>query len=45
MKFDLAKLDHSVDEILKKIHENGEASLTDRERKILSDASRRLRDR
>ncbi len=38
-----ADLDRQVDEILEKIHKQGEASLTDRERKILTDASRRYR--
>ncbi|GAB4160215.1 MAG: rhomboid family intramembrane serine protease [Planctomycetaceae bacterium] len=32
-----------VDEILEKIHKHGEASLTDKEREFLSDASRRYR--
>ena len=36
-------LDRQVDEILAKIHEHGEASLTDRERKTLQEASRRYR--
>lgn len=34
-----------VDELLKKVHEQGEASLTDKERAILSEASRRYRNR
>ncbi|HEX6987717.1 MAG TPA: rhomboid family intramembrane serine protease [Planctomycetaceae bacterium] len=38
-----ADLDRQVDEILAKIHEHGEASLTDRERKTLQEASRRYR--
>ena len=38
-------LEKQVDEILAKIHKNGEASLTDRERKILKDASRQYRNR
>lgn len=38
-------LDEKVDEILRKIHEHGEASLSDRERRVLSDASRRYRER
>ena len=36
-------LDRQVDEILAKIHEQGEASLTDRERKTLQEASRRYK--
>jgi len=36
-------LDREVDEILAKIHEQGEASLTDRERKTLQEASRRYK--
>jgi membrane associated rhomboid family serine protease len=36
-------LDQQVDEILAKIHEQGEASLTDRERKTLQEASRRYK--
>ena len=36
-------LDRKVDEILAKIHEQGEASLTDRERKTLQEASRRYK--
>ncbi|MFM9961071.1 MAG: rhomboid family intramembrane serine protease [Planctomycetaceae bacterium] len=38
-------LDAKVDDILRKIHEHGEASLTSRERKILAEASRRYRER
>lgn len=38
-------LDERVDEILRKITKHGEASLTARERKVLSDASRRYRER
>ncbi len=38
-------LDEKVDDILRKIHEHGEASLTARERKVLSEASRRYRER
>jgi len=38
-------LDDQVDEILDKISREGEASLSDRERSILKDASRRYRDR
>jgi membrane associated rhomboid family serine protease len=40
-----ADLEARVDEILQKIHEHGEASLTAEERSTLSDASRRLRNR
>jgi len=36
-------LDKKVDEILAKIHEHGEASLTDRERRTLQEASRRYK--
>ncbi|MBA3314078.1 MAG: rhomboid family intramembrane serine protease [Planctomycetota bacterium] len=36
-------LDRQVDEILAKIHEQGESSLTDRERKTLQEASRRYK--
>lgn len=36
-------LDKRVDEILAKIHEQGEASLTDRERRTLQEASRRYK--
>lgn len=36
-------LDRQVDAILAKIHEQGEASLTDRERKTLQEASRRYK--
>ncbi len=36
-------LDRQVDEILAKIHDQGEASLTDRERKTLQEASRRYK--
>ncbi len=38
-------LDGQVDDILRKIHEQGESSLTDRERKLLNEASRRYRER
>lgn len=38
-------LEAEVDRILAKIHEQGEASLTDKERRILKDASRKYRDR
>lgn len=38
-------LDAKVDDILRKIHEHGETSLSDRERRVLMDASRRLRER
>lgn len=38
-------LDEKVDDILRKIHENGEASLSDRERRVLAEASRRYRER
>ena len=38
-------LDVQVDDILRKIHEQGESSLTDRERKLLNEASRRYRER
>lgn len=38
-------LDAKVDDILRKIHEHGESSLSDRERRVLSEASRRYRDR
>ena len=37
------ELDEKVDEILRKITEHGEASLSARERKVLSEASRRYR--
>jgi membrane associated rhomboid family serine protease len=39
------KLNEQVDAILDKIHREGEASLTDREREILKEASRRLKNR
>ncbi len=39
------ELKQKMDEALQKISEQGEASLTPQERKILSEASRRLRDR
>ena len=39
------ELDEKVDDILRKITEHGEASLSARERKILSEASRRYRER
>jgi membrane associated rhomboid family serine protease len=42
---DARDLDEQVDAILAKISEHGEASLTDREREILSEASRRYRKR
>ena len=38
-------LDEKVDEILRKIHEQGESSLSDRERRVLMEASRRIRER
>lgn len=38
-------LDQQVDDILRKIHEQGEASLSDRERRLLTEASRRYRER
>jgi membrane associated rhomboid family serine protease len=38
-------LDAKVDDILRKIHEHGETSLSDRERLLLSEASRRYRER
>jgi hypothetical protein len=38
-------LDEQVDAILDKIHREGEASLTERERSILKDASRRYKNR
>lgn len=38
-------LDVKVDDILRKIHEHGESSLSERERKLLSEASRRYRER
>lgn len=38
-------LDAKVDDILRKIHEHGETSLSDRERRVLSEASRRYRER
>lgn len=38
-------LDARVDEILAKIHEQGESSLTDKERSILTEASQRYKDR
>jgi len=38
-------LEKSMDEVLRKITEQGEASLTPQERKILSEASRRIRER
>ena len=38
-------LDAKVDDILRKIHEHGETSLSDRERRVLMDASRRIRER
>jgi membrane associated rhomboid family serine protease len=39
------EMDDQVDAILEKIHRSGEASLTDKERKILMDASRQQRDK
>ena len=39
------ELDEKVDDILRKITEHGEASLTSRERRVLSEASRRYRER
>jgi hypothetical protein len=38
-------LERRVDEILAKIHESGEASLTSKERTILEEASRRYKRR
>lgn len=38
-------LDTQVDDILRKIHEQGEASLTAAERQLLMEASRRIRER
>ena len=38
-------LDEKVDNILRKIHEQGETSLSDRERRVLMEASRRIRER
>ena len=38
-------LDEKVDDILRKIHEHGETSLSDRERRVLMEASRRIRER
>ncbi len=38
-------LDAKVDDILRKIHEHGETSLSDRERRVLMEASRRIRER
>ena len=38
-------LDEKVDDILRKIHEQGETSLSDRERRVLMEASRRIRER
>jgi DNA-binding CsgD family transcriptional regulator len=38
-------MDEQVDAILAKIHEHGEASLTDRERTILKQASERYKQR
>ena len=42
---DETDLDHKVDDLLRKITEQGESSLSDRERKFLDDASRRYRER
>jgi membrane associated rhomboid family serine protease len=42
---DSVEIEVRMDEILQKISAQGEASLTDEERAILADASRRLRDR
>ena len=39
------QFDAKVDQILAKIHDQGEESLTDEERKILNEASRRYRDK
>lgn len=39
------KLDTQVDDILRKIHEHGEASLTDRERETLTAASKKYQQR
>ncbi|MBT6156040.1 MAG: rhomboid family intramembrane serine protease [Planctomycetaceae bacterium] len=38
-------IDERVDGILEKIHQQGEASLTDEEREVLKEASRRLKDK
>jgi membrane associated rhomboid family serine protease len=38
-------IDERVDHILEKIHQQGEASLTDEEREILKEASRRLKNK
>jgi membrane associated rhomboid family serine protease len=38
-------LDQQVDEVLRKISESGEASLTDRERRLLASASERYKER
>ena len=40
-----ADLDQRVDELLQKVHEQGEASLSDKERAFLADASRNYRNR
>lgn len=42
---DAENLDSRVDEVLQKLHEQGEASLTEKERALLSEASRRYRNR
>ncbi len=44
-EIDAGNLETRVDELLKKVHEQGESSLTDKERAILSEASRRYRNR
>ena len=41
----IVNLDQKVDEILKKLKEEGEASLSEQERTILREASRAYRDR
>lgn len=40
-----ADLEARVDELLQKVHEQGESSLTDEERALLTEASRRYRTR
>ncbi|MGE0379080.1 MAG: rhomboid family intramembrane serine protease [Planctomycetaceae bacterium] len=42
---EVSNLESQVDDLLKKVHEHGEASLTEKERAILSEASRRYRNR
>ncbi len=44
-EIETGNLESRVDELLKKVHEQGESSLTDKERAILSEASRRYRNR